>query len=462
MTPCNRVLLTAAGVYSLMTGSALADTSDTDRVAELERKLERSMQMIEALSAKVRQLEESRAASAVPVPAATEQRLDMLENQVVQLGNGLSLRPDDEGGLPIHGFADVSLVHGGENNAVYGKGTKGFTIGNLDLYLTPRFGDRVRSLVELVFEVERDGSVHSELERAQIGYSFSDAATLWAGRFHTPYGYWNTAFHHGAQIQTSISRPRFIEFEEMGGILPAHTTGAWLSGALNDEGARYGYDIYLGNAPTLRLDPTVTTNNVARSNPGAFSPTLSTGGYAGTGTLDMNQGGRSSHGYSSGFNAWVAPHSIEGLRVGLHGLRANVEDDSTDMNRTGLRMLGGYLSYNGRRWEVLGEHFGFRNRDLSGGTGSHRSRAGYLQAGYSFGQMTPFARVERAGLAQADNYFGVHVYGRSYSRIAAGMRFDLNPLAALKFELTRTQQEDLGPGLDNNYNEARLQYSVRF
>ena len=63
------------------------------------------------------------------------------------------------------------------------------------------------------------------MERAQLGYSFSDALTFWVGRFHTPYGYWNTAFHHGAQIQTSVTRPLFIDFEDKGGILRAHSLG---------------------------------------------------------------------------------------------------------------------------------------------------------------------------------------------------------------------------------------------
>lgn len=463
----NRVLLASAGIACALAATpasaAKPGKADAARVEELERKLERSLQMIEALSAKVQQLEQAKTAAVAPPPVVIEQqkRVEALESQVAQLGSGLSNRSTDES-LPVHGFADVNLVHGRENNAVYGKGTKGFTVGNLDLYLTPKFGDRVRSLIELVFEVDRDGSVATDLERVQMGYLFSDAATAWVGRFHTPYGSWNTAFHHGAQIQTSILRPRFLEFEDRGGIVPAHTTGAWLTGAFSGDSTRLGYDLYFGNAPTIGVDLSAPAGAVAVTNPTAFSPTVALGGYAGTGVLDMRQGGRTNHAYSSGFNAWVEPRALDGLRLGLHGLRAKIEDDSVDMNHTQLRMLGGYLTYQDNNWEVLGEYYGFRNQDISGSTGTHSSWAGYMQAGYNIGLLTPFVRTERAILDQTDNYFGVQSSGRSYSRLAAGIRYDLDPKAALKFELLRTQQGDLGPDLNNDYNEARIQYSVRF
>jgi hypothetical protein len=44
-----------------------------------------------------------------------------------------------------------------------------------------------------------------------------------------------------------------------------------------------------------------------------------------------------------------------------------------------------------------------------------------------------------------------------------GLRYDLTPKAALKFEVNHTTQKDLGVGnADNSYNEALLQYSIRF
>lgn len=444
---------------ALLASPAAAD--DAARIKELERKLERSMQLIENLSAKVSELEKAKAPAPAASPAAADQqaRVEALERQVAQLGSGISHRSFDDG-IPVHGFADVGLAHSGEHNPIFGKGRKGFNVGSFDLYLTPQFGDRVRSLIELVFEVDHDGDIATDLERLQIGYAFSDAAVAWGGRFHTPYGYWNTAFHHGAQIQTSLSRPRFLEFEDKGGILPAHTTGAWLTGALPLAGNRFGYDVYVGNSSSLRVENTATT--LSANNAAAFNSQVSAGGYAGGGALNMKMAGGDSGSYMTGFNAWIEPRAIDGLRLGVHGLGGSITDDSADRNRTRLAALGAYGVFASERWEVLGEFYRFNNRDLSGGSGSHRSWAGYLQAGYNSGRWMPYVRGERASLEQKDNYFAVQEFGRSYRRFVAGLRYDLDPKAALKLELSRTSQEDLGLGGDDRYGAAQLQYSIRF
>ncbi len=197
------------------------------------------------------------------------------------------------GGLPLHGFADIGAGRSRESNTLR-TGAKGFNVANFSLYLTPEFGERVKALVELLFEVERDGGLATDLERLQIGYTFSDAATLWGGRFHTPYGLWNTAFHHGAQIQTALSRPRFLEFEDRGGILPAHTVGAWLTGTFPGNSVRFNYDLYLGNSPTIQVD-------AARPAPG--------------GTLSPRTGGADQFSATMGLRAEIAPR---GKLDGLH------------------------------------------------------------------------------------------------------------------------------------------------
>jgi hypothetical protein len=447
--------LSISAAFAAVPLSAFAQSTDAEKMKALEQKLERSMQLIEKLSAKVDQMEKDKTtAVAAPNNAEQQAKLEALERQVTQLGSGISNRSSDSG-LPLHGFADVGAGTNRQNNVVQGKGNKGFTVGSLDLYLTPQFGDRVRSLVELVFEIDHNGDVATVLERVQMGYAFSDAATGWLGRFHTPYGYWNTAFHHGAQIQTAVSRPRFLDFEDKGGILPAHTTGAWLTGAMGASSGRFGYDIYAGNAPLLKVDGDVTTSTLS-------TQYGSSRGYIGTGTLNMRQGGSGSFQASVGGNVWFEPSSIDGLRLGLHALGANIDDDSVNRNRTRLGMLGAYATFTNDRWEVLGEYYNFHNKDQSSGTGTHSSWAGYMQAGYNIGRVTPYARLEKANLDQTDNYFLVQESGRSYSRAALGIRYDLDPKAAIKFEYLRTNQDDIGPGLRDKYNAASLQYAIRF
>src|SRR6266853_6992272 len=289
--------LLVAGLGHTLVTYAAAD--DSDRIAALEQKLDQSLQLIQQLSARVHDLEAQvaqgapaapvkrsgtgAAAAAQPVtPAATQpgtvaatppdtaQRLARVEQTVTEMAASAGQHAEDIG-MPMHGFADVGV---GNHNAEFPK-YQGADIAELDFFLTPRLGSRTRALFELNFEVGEDGSVGVDLERAQIGYQFSDSATVWLGRFHTPYGYYNTAFHHGQQIATSLRRPRFIEFEDHGGIMPAHTVGAWLTGSerLGDE--KLTYDLFNGNSQR------VTGGALEMNNPGNTGGSTIIGGNVG-------------------------------------------------------------------------------------------------------------------------------------------------------------------------------------
>lgn len=432
-----RLAPAGAALLAALAGPALAESPDAARIRELEKKLERSLEMIEKLSEKIGRLEQANAGSAQAQAASAEQasKIEQIQKHVSEIGAGLSRRSMDEG-VAVHGFADVGLRRIGENNAV-NRGRKGAALGTLDLYLTPSFG-RVKTLIELAFHGNDAGAAEAEIERMQVGYTFSDAATGWIGRFHTPYGYWNTAYHHGAQIQTALTRPEFLEFEDDAGVLPAHTVGAWLTGVFPRESGRIGYDVYLGNAPQI----------------------MTTGANANQ--LTMRQRGSTSHRTSTGFNLWYEPTAIDGLRVGVHALRADVVDDAAAPNRTLLRMTGGHATYVAEPWEILGEYYRLRNQDRSGATGSHSSHAAYAQVGYNVGRWTPYARAERAKYDRTDNYFLALEGGRSYRRAVAGLRYDVDPKAALKVEFGSFRKEDLAGGLVDRFPELRLQYSVRF
>lgn len=448
--------LSAAGVGVLLATAAVpaaaADSDANVRIKELERKLERSIQMIEALQGEVATLKARAVPAAAPAPAPTtvvaEQqaaKIEALEQQVAQLGSGISRRSTLEDGVPLHGFMDVGLRHSGEDNALYGRGKKGFNLGSFDVYLTPQFGSNVRSLVELNFEIDNDGGVAVDLERLQLGYAFGDYLTAWGGRFHTPYGYWNTAFHHGAQIQTAISRPRFLDFEDKGGILPAHMVGAWGTGAANLSAGKLGYDAYLGNAQGI-----------------------SDAGTQGTGTLDMKMAGSDRQRAMGGANLWFSPRAMSDLRIGVHGMHGTIQDDAAISHLTRVNMLGGYGAFIDDNWEIMAEYYNFDDRNLEGGTGSHRSNAWYAQLGYNFGGITPYGRYERTSLNQGDNYFSQQANGRSYRRGVAGLRYDLDPKSALKLELGRTTKRDLtdaGTGIsvpNDSFSEVMFQYSARF
>ncbi|MFC5496361.1 hypothetical protein ACFPOE_02360 [Caenimonas terrae] len=428
-------LLTLAVALPLATPASAAD--ELQRIEQLERKLAQSLALIEQLSARLNQVEKAApsAAAADPasVTAAQSERIDRLEQTLVKVSESSAKSRDL--GVPLHGFADVGYVR--SSQALDGR-RSGFALGNFDLYITPEIGDRVKSIVELVFEYGPDSAnVATDLERLQFGYTFSDAATVWAGRFHTPYGYWNTAFHHGQQIQTAATRPRFIEFEDRGGILPAHAVGLLVSGGVKAGAGRVGYDGYLANGNRV-VDGVLDFNAFRDDN----------GNKMVGGNLRYSFGGR-----------------LDGLTLGLHGFTQQVaqyDGQNAVVNNTKVNMTGAYAVYEHADWEVIAEYYRFRNRDLSGGSGTHASWAGFGQLGYTLaGKWTPYARLEKAALDQADNYFASQDSGRSYSRSTLGLRYDLNPSTAIKMELNQTRQQQRDAST-LRANETRLQLAVRF
>jgi len=448
---CIGLLLGLAAGFSHAAEAPRPQAGEAERLSALEARLDANAQTIEQLCARVRELElqlaQARPGAAPPAsaaaqaqvaavpaaapPAATAEqsaRLDRVESDLAQITAASSASSSADRGLAIHGFADVGVG----NHNVYTPDRHGATVGSIDFYLAPQLGERVKGLVEMNVEVEHDtGSVGIDLERTQLGYQFSEAATLWLGRFHTPYGYYNTAFHHGLQILTALRRPQFLAFEDQGGIMPPHTTGLWLTGLAREGEARVQYDLFVGNgqhvvAGSLNAEPA-----------GSFSRQVVFGGR-----LGLRPGG-----------AW------SDLQIGLSAFSGRIDADDVALGETRVNIGGLYAFYDSDRWENQFEMYFFRNQSLHNGTGTHHSTAGFAQLGYRAGLFTPYLRYEHTALDQSDVYFASQTYGTSYHREALGLRFDLNLKTALKAELAQTHNTDRMP---YSFSDLLFQAAVRF
>ena len=431
------VVLVGTLVSALASPAPVRAQSEADRIVDLERKLNRALQVIEELSGRIQQLEitdggrqpASPSGSGTPSAPVAQEPAPL---QAPERGVAVSVPVEHHGalripglGIPLRGFIDLG---GGVTNA---KGKpSGFGLGSLDFYLTPQFGDQARGLAELVFEFDDKGELTVDLERLQLGYTFRDELTAWLGRFHTPFGYWNTAYHHGRYLHTTATRPEFLEFEDKRGVLPVHTVGLWGTGGIALGNGRLTYDAFFGNSPTID-DEELNPLNIGREN------------------LDLSAGIRIGYAFRG---------ALEGLQVGGHWLRGDVraEDDSF---KTALMFGGGYLFYGNYDWEVLAESYWFHNQDRSGDTGSHESWAGYVQVGRSFGAWTPYGRFEVTDFDQTDNYFSQLRGGRSYRKGIVGIRYELTPRAALKLEFSHKTLTDQ-PRRDDN--AVQFQYAVGF
>jgi len=396
-----------------------------------------------------------------------QDKLETIQNELSQMTSGMASHSTSGEGLPLHGFMDVgyAINSQGKNDVANPNiaNPKGFYQGSLSFYMAPHFGDRVLALAEPNFEMDKlNGSVSVDIERLQIGYAFSDAATLWGGRFHTPFGYWNTAFHHGAQLQTSILRPRFLDFEDLGGILPTHMVGLWGTGKVKTGQSKFTYDVFVGNGPKIS-----DVNTAVQPVP------VAPGDYQ-TGGLDPNIAGDDNHSAMVGFNlGYDFSGRLDGLRLAVHWLNGDVNiygippttiaSDlmNNTLGTTNLNVGGGSLVYLSNDWEIMGEYYAFNNKDKATDL-KYKSKAGYIQIGVSFSAWTPYVRAERTILDQNDYYFSAQASGQSYARQVLGLRYNLSPKAALKLELMNSSfKEELGRTA-LAYRTLDLQYAIGF
>ncbi len=368
--------------------------------------------------------------------------------------------------IPVQVFADVgafartdgSATTSGTSptNSVTVPERNGAFVGTLTLFASPQLGDRARSLFELVSEFNASGSNVITVERAQIGYAFNDAITVWGGRFHSPYGYWNTAYHHGAQLQPSVARP-----VQLSGALPAHTIGLWVTGQFNAGSGKLTYDLYGGNSTRVSgggIDPNHTSGNNKNKNIG----------------------------FNFGYNAGDA---LEGLRIGVHGLEGKVTECaslvssgvnagecavipavvgppavSADLiEKSKVTMVGAYTHYDNYNVEFIAEYYRFKNTNLISVAAPDyeaKSSSSFAQLGYTLGDWIPFMRYEKTRYDQADEFFRNLSNGKSYNKSIVGVRYELNSNAVLKGEVAQIESLT-APSLDDS-KEVRVQYAIRF
>ncbi len=325
------------------------------------------------------------------------------------------------------GFADVSYNKSTEDGADQGA----FALGAVDFYLAQQLDDRTDVLVEFVIESDETGEFVVDLERLQLGYIFSDAFKLRAGRFHTILGYWNTAFHHGAELQTSATRPAFLEFEDDGGILPVHMVGLWGTGSFKSSPAVVNYGVMAGNGSKLQ-DGALNPNNISDD----------------------------SDDKAIAFRVTVEPTQIDGLGIGLSGSFATVSGytGSSETLRIKQNIYELDVTYFANNVEVLAEYYIFKNEDDLGTSGSFSSSAYYVQAGYAImDKYIPYARYENVSIDDDGDPFFTATGTVDSTQTALGLRYNLSLLSSLKAEMRFVDRD----GADN-HNEYTLQWACTF
>src|SRR5262245_13283079 len=153
--------------------------------------------------------------------------------------------------LPVSdsGPAPSRVVWSGFGDATWKKTDKRgaantLTLGQFTLMPTATLSDHLSMLAEIAFKGRSDNVIFVDLERVLLRYSFAEGLALSAGRYHNAIGYYNTAYHHGAWLQTTIERPLIFAFA---GPLPIHGVGLTARGTFPGRALRLEYVAEVGN-----------------------------------------------------------------------------------------------------------------------------------------------------------------------------------------------------------------------
>ena len=312
------------------------------------------------------------------------------------------LDPHDTSSVPpttILGFADINYVE--TERSV----DEGFVLGQLAGHVTSGLTERLTFFGE-ISATARPDEYRIEVERLILRYDFNDQFKLSGGRYHTPVSYWNTAFHHGLWLQTTVSRPEMIKFGSR--LLPVHFVGLQVEGGFPLSAIGLGYSAGVGNG---RGDE------------------ISRGGDAG----DANQN-----------RALLAalhsrPAGIFGLQFGgaIYLDKAEVDegldpDDAFDVDE---QIYSAHVAFTRERPEIIAEYAHVRHEPDGGGQATDTD-AWYVQAAFRLPQpvdaFKPYARAERIGVENDDALFSP--FGLEYRGWLIGVRYDFASLAALKLE----------------------------
>jgi hypothetical protein len=300
--------------------------------------------------------------------------------------------------LQIRGFGDVDF------SATDQKGTtSGFDLGQFVLHFASPLSAKVSYFGELSFTAE-PSTYDVSVERSLVRFDYNDYFKMSFGKYHTPVGYWNNTFHHGAWLQTTINRPEMVKFG--GTFTPIHFVGILAEGNIPSGGLGLAYSAGIGNGR---------------------SSILSKAGDSG----DINDN-----------RAWVAslfarPSRLYGLQVGGSVYRDKLTP--TPGRNFDEWIESAYLVWTKERPEFLSEFSNVHHRDLQT-LQTYNSQAFYIQLAYRLpwqeNKWKPYYRFEYIHRPNFEPVWDITPTPSVADLVGSivGVRYDITNYAAFKGE----------------------------
>ena len=301
----------------------------------------------------------------------------------------------------------------------------GFSLGQVVGHMSATLSPRLFAFVEGTL-TPTSTSPAATLERVIVRYEVADWLKLSAGRYHTPVSWWNSGYHHGSWLHSSIGRPRLVAFGTW--VVPVHFLGILAEGALHTGPLIVAYEAGTGNG--RQMNPTVP-------------------GDAGDddGALALVGGLR------------LRTLALPGAEIGVHAYQDQVSDGvGTHVDE---RIYSAHVALQGEI-ELFAEYLLIRHEapiSLDFESGWFDTHAGYVHVGVRLPgplhDLRAYARYERVSPEPGDPFFereAAPVADADYESVIAGLRWDFSTFAALKAEYrderaTRSGEPDDGRSL---------------
>jgi len=330
-------------------------------------------------------------------------RVDQLEKELKEVQGAASSSADaTENTYPkirFNGFADITY------HATHRGDPSHFELGEFDLFINSRISEKAGILAETVVAADGTNNFGVDIERLIFQYNISDAFKLDVGRFHTALGYYNNTYHHGTWFQTATGRPDFVNYEDSGGILPVHTVGLSLHGAIPSGTLGLSYFAEVGNSHQFR-NPNLGVNPVAN-------------------VADVSN--------SKAVNVALLsrPAGVPGLQFGAGLYHDNLHPDA--QIGTVENILNGHVVFKDAHWEFISEVYKISHAPDNGPTTT--STAWFAQVAHQFGKLRPYVRYTSTDIPLTDAAYAlVDLAGKRHT-VSYGVRWDFTDYASYKMQL---------------------------
>jgi hypothetical protein len=309
-----------------------------------------------------------------------------------------AMEPKSASRLTIHFFADVVGEKAWKSIAA----PSTFNLGVLDLFVHAQPAPEFYMLAEVGFEpTVQDYGI--DVERMEAGWSPRSWFQATIGRYHTPLGYWNTAFHHGKWLITTVENPLLFKFEDEYGPLPVHTIGLLVYGQIGlGQSSSLLYHLGIGNGRGATPDPPQKLMDIHEGKSVLGALHFLAGGFRIGGSFYLDK------------TTPTIPEGTPGIEMSE-------------------QIFVGDVTFTTAPWEVLVEGASIRH-SYAEATGDRvvNNYGGYAQLSYQVVErVRPYARAEVQRISSDDPFF---IKIPDQARQLGGIRFDVIDALAVKVE----------------------------